>query len=738
MHDLLLQCHSIKLHNVRKSEARYESLNDDPALIFNLKHPVAAGWQFVRFKISGDQITEPRLYIEVNGEFDHVHSVQLMPKNKSGEYESYFYTPVPVARFRFDPSEKKTNFELASGSIKSLSRFESIAFLVAHGAKMAFFNPKILWTRRKRYLRYLGNPGFLDVNPARHPMPEVGSYERWMNKYDYSTNLHANRLKSEVDALPQKPLISIVMPVYNPVPEHLDEAIKSVQTQIYDNWELCIADDYSTNPLIHKSLRRWSEQDRRIKVQFRKERGHISHCSNSAFELASGDWVGLLDHDDILRENALAEVALELNRHPMAEIIYSDEDKIEENGKTRFNPHFKPDFSRELFRSQNYINHFTVHRSENIRKVGGWRPGFEGSQDYDLNLRIIETVPQENIRHIQKILYHWRAAEGSTATSGSTKSYSHGAGLKALQEHLERTGVNATAVRAPGTSFYRVKLSELDPEPLVSLIIPTRDKFELLSNAVDSIRQKTTYKNYEILIVDNGSTEKEVLEYLSRISRKENVRILRYKKPFNFSAINNFAVKKAKGSIIGLINNDVKVISPDWLTEMVGWALLPDVGCVGAKLYYANNTVQHAGVILGLGGVAGHSHKHFPRNQPGYFYRLKLIQNCSAVTGACLVVKKDVYNEVNGFNEKDLAIAFNDVDFCLKVRAAGYVNVWTPYAELYHLESPSRGLDSTPEKFGRFRKEIDYMKSNWKEALNKDPYYSPHLTTSYENFAIKE
>jgi GT2 family glycosyltransferase len=403
-------------------------------------------------------------------------------------------------------------------------------------------------------------------------------------------------------------------------------------------------------------------------------------------------------------------------------------------GGRRYDPYFKPDFSRELFRSQNYLNHLTVHRAENIRAVGGWRPGFEGSQDYDLNLRVMERIDPRAIRHIPKVLYHWRAAEGSTAASGSEKTYAYDAGFKALDEHARRTGLNAVVEAAPDTPFYRVRLLLPERRPLVSLIIPTRDRVDLLKGCVESILSRTIYENYEIIVIDNNSREPETQAYLAQLRQRANARVLSYAGSFNYSAINNFAVGHASGEIVGLINNDIEAISPEWLGEMVSWAVQPDIGCVGAKLYYADQRIQHAGVILGLGGVAGHSHKYASREDPGYFYRLKVVQNLSAVTGACLLVRKEIYDAVGGLNERDLKIAFNDVDFCLRVREAGYSNVWTPYAELYHLESMSRGLEDDLEKIRRFQSEIAYMKERW--ALENDPFYSPNLTRDREDFSI--
>ncbi|HVY19443.1 MAG TPA: glycosyltransferase [Bauldia sp.] len=588
--------------------------------------------------------------------------------------------------------------------------------------------------RRSLRKRRQHGPGAA-LDTAAHADSKSG-YARWIETTDYQAGRDRKRLIKAIKALPSKPLISVVMPVYNPPAEFLEAAIASVLMQVYANWELCIADDHSTEPHVREILSRYAARDQRIKVAYQAENGNISRATNTAFALASGPWIALLDHDDILGEHALAEVALEIARHPDAEIIYSDEDKLSVGGE-RYEPYFKPDFSRELFRSYNYLNHLSVHRAENIRAVGGWRAGFEGSQDYDLNLRIFERIDAARIRHIPKILYHWRAVPGSTAQSPDAKSFAYDAGLRALEEHVERTRLPAVVEAGPERLGYRMRLQVPEPHPLVSLIVATRDRLALLRRCIESIREKTTYGPYEIIVIDNGSVETATLAYFREIERFENVRIIPYDQPFNFSAINNFAAKQARGEVLGLINNDIEVISPDWLSEMVSWACLPDVGCVGAKLYYPNETIQHAGVILGPGGVAGHSHKYFPRAHRGYFARLQLVQNLTAVTAACLVVRKDVYEEVGGLNETELKVAFNDVDFCLKVREAGYLNVWTPFAELYHLESATRGDDNSAEHQGRFASEIDYMRRKWRAAIVSDPYYSPHLTRDREDFSLR-
>lgn len=565
-----------------------------------------------------------------------------------------------------------------------------------------------------------------DLPPGQYAAKVGSGYYKWIAEYDANEDSLAT-LKAEIDVLSSPPRISVVMPVYNTPEPLLRAAIDSVVGQIYPHWELCIADDHSTDERVHGLLREYAERDPRIKVVFRERNGHISEASNSAFALATGEWAALLDHDDLLRSDSLAEVALEIARHQDAQIIYTDEDKLDDELR-RFDPYFKPDYSPELFRSQNYFNHLTVHRSDNIRAVGGWRKGFEGSQDYDLNLRIIERIAPDTIRHIPKVLYHWRAVKGSTAAGVGEKDYAYEAGLNALKEHVGRLGFPAEVAPATGAPYYRVTFRAPEPQPLVSLIIPAKDKAKLTKGCISSILDKTTYRNFEILLIDNNSVESKTRAYNREIAAHPQVRVISYTEPFNYSAINNFAAREAKGTILGLVNNDIEVIDGDWLREMVSWAAQPDIGCVGAKLLYADRTVQHAGVVLGVGGVADHSYRGLKSVDGGYFGQALVLRNASAVTAACLLVRKSVFDEVGGLDEESLKIAFNDIDLCLKVREAGYRNVWTPYAELFHLESQSRGYEDNPEKIARFQREIRAMRRRWGRELDNDPYYSPNLS----------
>lgn len=567
--------------------------------------------------------------------------------------------------------------------------------------------------------------------------PGAIAYEQWIEQVEKAQLPTTEAVHSFLSSMDQPITISIIMPVYNTPEKYLRLCIDSVRVQSYPHWELCIADDKSPKPHVRKVLAEYQKIDPRIKVVYRKQNGHISRASNSALEIATGDYVALLDHDDALPEHALYFMAQVIAEHPDAQILYSDEDKIDIHGQ-RSDPHFKSDWNPDLFYSQNYVSHLGVYKRELLQRINGFRTGVEGSQDQDLLLRCLPHVKAEQIIHIPKILYHWRTLEGSTAMASGEKSYTTDAGIKALSEFFEKNGPEGIKIETglvPNT--YRVRWPIPNPAPLVSLLIPTRDRKTITEVAVRSILDKTTYANYEIIILDNGSVEQETLDWFAAIQQEDaRVQVLRYDHPFNYSAINNFGAQHAKGSLIGLINNDVEVISPDWLTEMVSHALREDIGCVGAKLYYSNDTIQHAGIVIGIGGVGGHSHKYFGRNHHGYFSRLKLTQTVSGVTAACLIIRKSVFDQVDGLDEINLKVAFNDVDFCLKVREAGYRNLWTPYAELYHHESISRGTEDSPEKQARFQSEVEFMQAKWGEALKSDPFYSPNLTKDREDFTI--
>jgi len=560
-------------------------------------------------------------------------------------------------------------------------------------------------------------------------------YARWFSTYDTLSVDTLEQMQVCIERWDNPPLISILMPTYNSPEALLREAIESVQAQIYPNWQLCIADDASTQPHVRGILEEYQNRDTRITVTFREQNGHISAASNTALATATGEFIALLDHDDVLPQHALFWMVEAVLSHPEGMIWYSDEDKINEKGE-RFDPHFKPDWNPDLFLSYNLINHFALYRASLLREIDGFREGYEGSQDYDLALRAIEKIDATQIHHIPRVLYHWRAISGSTAVDGNEKPYALLAAHKAIGEYLAKRGIQATVSEAPELSgANRVRYHLPADPPRVSLVIPTYNGFDILSVCVESILTKTDYPNYEIVIVDNNTDDAETLDYLEMLEREGKARVLKHPYPFNYSEINNTAIKQLDSELVGLLNNDIEVINEDWLSEMVSHALRPEVGGVGARLWYPNETLQHGGVITGLGGAAGHSHKYFPRGDVGYFGRVGVVQNYSAVTAACLVMRRSVFDEVGGLDAENLTIAFNDVDFCLRIGEAGYRIVWTPYADLYHHESISRGHEDTPAKQARFTQEINYMKARWGQRLLQDPAYSPNLTLDSEDFA---
>jgi glycosyltransferase involved in cell wall biosynthesis len=574
------------------------------------------------------------------------------------------------------------------------------------------------------------------ISLEQQPQKHAREYADWVAQFDTLTDATRAGLRRELRLLPRQPLISVVLPVYNPDLHFLEAAINSVRHQIYERWELCIADDASTDPKVRPFLEEIARSDGRVKLILRERNGHIPACSNSALEMATGEMCALLDQDDLFAENALALVALELARHPDAGLIYSDEDKVDEAGQ-RSNPFFKPDWNPELFLGQNYINHLGVYRTELLRRIGGFRQGFEGSQDYDLALRSVEFLEPGQIRHIPKILYHWRAVAGSLAAVPDAKPYAKHAARRAIADHLRRKQQAGRVVRCPeNIESHRAIYEVPAPAPLVSVIIPTRDRADLLELCVKSVRERTDYAPVEIIIVDNASIEAETHELLSRFETEKTARVLREGGAFNYSRLNNLAAAQASGEILLFLNNDIEVENRGWLTEMVSHAARPEVGAVGARLWYPDGTLQHGGVVLGMGGLASHAFPRIPRGHPGYYNRAFLQQDCSAVTGACMAVRAKVFQKFNGFDEVDLGVNFSDIDLCLRLRAGGYAIVWTPYANLIHRESASRGYERTEEQQKQFLREANYMRERWGSELLHDPFYNPNFTLNPPGFEI--
>jgi len=563
------------------------------------------------------------------------------------------------------------------------------------------------------------------------PLPLNVQYKVWLKK-NRTMDITEKKIIEELKSFLYKPIVSVLMPTYNSDVKWLRKAIESVLSQIYPFWELCIVDDGSHNfKQIQKVVDEYVRENERLKFRSLKTNHGISAATNEALAIAEGEYIAFLDHDDELSPDALFQVVKLLNTHPAADMIYSDEDKID-GKKRRYDPHFKPDWSPDFFLSCMYTCHLGVYRSSLVREIGGLREGFQGSQDYDLVLRLVEK--SKNIFHIPKILYHWRMLSASTAMDLNAKGYAYGSAKKALKEALVRRNIEGGVLDGIRKGSYRIR-RKIKGAPLVTIVIPTKDNKCLLEKCIESILEKTEYKNYEILIVNNASQDPLALEYFEKLSHGGMAKIVNYVKPFNFAAINNFAVQSAKGRHLLFLNDDVEIISNEWLATMVEHSQREEVGAVGAKLLYPDCRIQHAGVMLGIQGVAGHSHKYIKDDNPGYFYRKDVIQNVSAVTAACLMTTKVIFDEVGGFDEINLSVAFNDVDFCLKIRERGYLIVYTPYAILYHHESASRGYEGSDNQ--RFKKEIKYMRKKWGRILYEDPYYNPNLTLSREDFSLK-
>ena len=580
-----------------------------------------------------------------------------------------------------------------------------------------------------RYLKHYGVRGFYARLLERFEEREV-EYQEWYEKNKPSEEELARQRKKKW----KEPVtISVLVPAYRTPEAFLRQMIESVLNQTYPYLELCIADGSGENISVEKVVKEYQAKDQRVCYQRLEKNEGIAGNTNAAIRMATGDYLALFDHDDLLSPNALFEVASTIEKDK-ADVVYTDEDKVTSDLKEHFQPHFKPDFNPDLLCANNYICHLFVVKRSLALKLGGQDPAYDGAQDYDFIFRCTEEA--EKIVHIAKILYHWRVHQASTADNPTSKMYAFDAGKRAIEAHLQRIGAKAEVSHTKDLGFYRVKY-QVQGNPKVSIVIPNKDEKETLKKCLESIWQKTTYSNYEIILVENNSTTREIRDYYQELDGKNGVRVVYWDKEFNYSAINNFGASHAKGEYLLLLNNDTEIISPDCLEQLLGYCMRPDVGAVGARLYYEDDTVQHAGVVIGFGGIAGHCFVQQKRDATGYCHRIICAQDYSAVTAACMMVKKSAFDAVGGLSE-ELAVAFNDIDFCMKLRKAGYLIVYNPYAELYHYESKSRGLEDTPEKVARFNKEIATFEKKWPDILkNGDPYYNPNLTLKSQDFSLK-
>lgn len=563
------------------------------------------------------------------------------------------------------------------------------------------------------------------------------------NDYDYSewydlTKPSEEELEAERKAeFSWRPLLSVVIPVYQTPEKYLKEMLDSVINQTYSNWELCIADGSPKGKSVEKILRKYAEKDERIKYRVLGENKGISGNTNAAMDLAEGDFIVLADHDDTLTPDAFYQLSKAINKDPENDVIYSDEDKLDMDGGALFEAHFKPDFNIDLLTSTNYICHLFAVRRSLVEQVGQFDHQFDGAQDYDFIFRCTEAA--RKIYHIPKVLYHWRCHQDSTASNPESKLYAFEAGARAIKAHFDRLGIETESIEKGvdyGKYHTRFVIKE---EPLVSVVIPNKDHHLDLDVCVKSLMEKATYKNLEFIVIENNSTEKATFEYYKKMEKAhENFHVVTWEREFNYSAINNFGVQYAKGNYLLFLNNDTEIIEKDCIQEMLGYCQREDVGAVGARLLYQDDTIQHAGVVIGFGGIAGHTFIGLHKSENSYFHRAMCAQDYSAVTAACMMVKKEVFEKAGGFSE-ELAVAFNDIDLCMKIRAQNKLIVYNPYALLYHYESKSRGLEDTPEKVARFNREIAIFAKKWPDILkNGDPYYNPNLTLRKSNFALRD
>lgn len=726
--------------NWDESTGQWLAHNDDPQFLVAGIPEAGLEKGFYRFtvQIGADKpVTDPILYPDYGDGYSPDTQITLPMPNAAGLIDAWIVLPARIVSMRFDPTNRKSVLDVRDARLKPAGKLWVIG---ATAKAISSRRGTPLW---KAWTQVVVRAVHLTLQSGareagkdvvslyqRNIAPPGGGYEYWFDQYARGASMPER--EKRLGRLSQRPLISILLPTYNTPVKWLELAIESIRAQSYPKWELCIADDASREPGVRMLLDKYQRLDERIRVEYRGVNGHISKCSNTALDMARGEYVALMDHDDELAQDALLEVVEMVVRDPGLKVIYSDEDKIDESGR-HYDPYLKPDFNRELLLAQNCICHFGVYRADLVRDIGGFRPGYEGAQDWDLALRATARLSDAEVGHVPKVLYHWRSIRGSTARDAGQKSYAAQSGLRAVRDHLQCIGIQAEA-RVDEAGYISVRRS-LPIMPRVSIVVPTKDKAGLLEVCVNSIIERTQYSDYEIIVIDNGSVESVTHALFDKWKAERRIKVVDYDHPFNYSRINNFGFEQASGDIYCLMNNDIEVITPGWLDEMVSHAVRSDVGAVGAMLYYPNDTIQHAGVVIGIGGVAGHAYVGMPRGYPGQMGRARLTQEVSAVTAACMVVRREVMEEVGGLDE-GLKVAFNDIDLCLRIKALGYRVIWTPHAELYHHESASRGYEDTPEKQARFKKEVDFMKARWGDALERDPFYNPNLTLTAEPYGL--
>lgn len=709
---------------------KYKFIGLEEANIYGIKNP--------KFIMTGTLNSEKcKFYKKIDGKVSEIKDYRL---DKNGKFYFEFeldnsdkeieiileksnkkypiYKGINTKKIRIKNKIKKLTKLPKVGITRIVQNIKTFIVILYKGIRFAwcehhFLIPPILW---KKYYHLFINKIFNKNNNLLHPF-SVEQYNKWLDIFENDT---------EYEELEYNPLISILIPVYNINKEYLSDCLDSILNQTYQNFEVCLADDCSTLEETLETLKEYENKDKRIKVIYRKENGHISKATNSALSIANGEFVALMDNDDILTPNALYEMVYALNQNKDLDLIYSDEDKVDMEGN-RCEPHFKPDYSPDSLFGGNYICHFEILRKSILEEIGGFRSEYVGAQDFDLFLRFIEKTSPNKIYHIPKILYHWRKVPGSTADTIENKDYAIENGRKAVEDALKRRKLKGKVLVPIKCTHYIVEYT-YEQEPLVSIIIPTKDLAKMLDSCLNSIYTKTKYKNFEVIVVNNNSTKKETFKLFDRYKEKyNNFSVIDVPGEFNYSKINNVAVENSKGDYLLFLNNDTEVCTSTWINSMVGYAMQEHIGAVGVKLLYPDDTVQHGGVVLGINGPAQHSFLHTPRESEGFYGRLLVPYNYSAVTAACMMISRNKFKEVKGFNE-ELKVAFNDVDLNLKLLEKGYYNVFLPQVEVYHYESKSRGLDTTTEKYKTYLFEEKYMFDKWKKYINNDPFYNPNFS----------
>ena len=684
------------------------------------------------FKLRGWCIQLDKVDIRVCNEYNKELPVELVEKNR----------PDVLVQFSECTEEEVLGFELYyKGKLPKI-----VTVYLQDGDRKAHYSvtlqPSVIkkgaekvkdyiW-KTYQYTKDFGVADMMERAFVKLQRKDLDFYNYWRKQKEVTRK----ELKMQRDKIfASTPKFSIVVPLYKTPENYLRNMIDSVRNQSYGNWELCLSDGSGADSPLVEILTNYARKDTRIKIVHSEKPLQISNNTNRALEIATGDWIAFVDHDDTLTPDALYECVKAINEDPEIDLIYSDEDKVSMDGKEFFQPHFKSDFNIDMLRGVNYFCHLTVVKKELYETVGNLRSEFDGAQDYDFVLRCVEN--SQKIKHIARVLYHWRAHKDSTAENPASKMYAFEAGARAIQAHYDRVGIRATVALTKYLGTYRSKYI-FSEKPLVSVIIPNKDHIEDLDKCISAIEKRATYRNLEYIIIENNSEQEETFAYYETLQKTNSkVKVVKWDGPFNYSEINNYGVSFAKGEYYLFLNNDTEIINEDCIEELLGYCMRSDVGAVGARLYYEDGTIQHAGVIVGMQGVAGHESLGEPHDSPGYFGRTVVARDCSAVTAACIMVKKEVFEKVGGFDPK-LAVAFNDIDFCMKIRKAGYLIVYNPYAELFHYESKSRGLEDTGEKIRRFQQECEQFIERWHDFLLKgDPYYNVNLTLSEANFGLR-